>query len=113
MSFNLGDWLGIERDALPDSERGEFDGKTHQKLQGGDEKAKEVLLPREREWLDDLASNLNHGHLDGKSDDCDPHKKHVIEDSLEDVELSQLDLLGVDLVEYLHKHEGLEDVSEM
>ena len=51
--------------------------------------------------------------MNGKGDDGDPHEKHVVEDSLEDIEFSQLDLLGVDLVEYLHENEGLEDVSEM
>jgi len=50
-------------------------------------------------------------HDDGNEHD---HKEHLIlENAIEHVELSLEQLSGVDLIEHLHEHEGLEDKSEV
>lgn len=63
------------------------------------------------EWpgLDCLTTDLNHCHLDYKGENGYEKEQEVVEEALEDIELSILNLSGVDLVEKLHENEHLED----
>lgn len=51
--------------------------------------------------------------MDDESENSDPDEKHVVEDSFEHVDLSKLDLFGIDLVENLHENENLEYVGKV
>jgi hypothetical protein len=71
------------------------------------------LVGVKRISFDKMTSILNHSHLDNESQNGDPDKKHVVENSLENVQLSKFNLLCINLVENLHKNESLEDESKV
>ena len=67
-----------------------------------------MLLPGKRNCSDRLATILNEGALYNNGKNNDEKEEQVVEETLENiVDLAQL--TGVDLVEHLHEHEGMEN----
>ena len=57
------------------------------------------------------ASILDHSPLYGEAEDCEADKPSVVTEVREDVEIAIAKLTGIDLIEELHKYEGLEHNS--
>jgi hypothetical protein len=51
---------------------------------------------------------LDHGPLDSEAEDCEADEPSVIAEVLEYIEFAIAKFTGVNLVEQLHKYEGLE-----
>jgi len=98
---------------LPPGKRSLFNDETPDELAKTEEDADEVLLHAERVAFHDSSADLDENHLDNESEDDNTHELGVSCDTGEDVEFTVLDLTGVDLVEELHEHEGLEDHGVM
>lgn len=72
-----------------------------------------VFLNGEGDGTERMSSELDASELDGEGEDEDDREEGVIEEVLEDVDLSRFQLPGVDLVEDLKQHEGMEEDAVM
>lgn len=66
------------------------------------------MVSVERVAFNDSATDLNKNHLDDECKDNNGKEVWVLEDTREDVEFTVLNLTGIELIEELHEHEGLE-----
>lgn len=103
----------VERDALEESKWHELDGDTPEQFARSDHSGYLVLVPVERIALRDLSSNFNHGYLHSKCQERDENEQPISENAREDVEFSELDESGIELIEELHENEDLEDHGVM
>jgi len=107
------DWGLVERHALEEAERHEFDGNTPEELASSNKRCSVVLIPVERIALRDLPSHFDHGYLHGECQDGDESEQPISENAREDVELPKLDESRIELIEKLHEDEDLEDHGVM
>lgn len=100
-------------DALVPSERSLFDNETPDELASTEKDADQVLLRADWVTFDDSSTDFDENHLDNEGEDNNADELGISGDTGKDIELTVFDLTGVDLVEELHEHEGLEDHSVM
>lgn len=91
----------------------ELDNHSHDELECSKREAVKVLVHVKWVALNGLTTIFNHSHLHEYSEDSDENEQPVAEESVEHINLSELNLSGVDLIEYLHEHKDLENVGEM
>lgn len=72
-----------------------------------------MLIGGQRNCSQGLPTKLNAGKLDGDGENEDDDEEGVVEEVLENVDLRRLELPGVDLIEHLHQHEGVEEYAVM
>ena len=68
-----------------------------------------MLVQVKRHGLEGLSSELDAGVLHYEGHQQNDDEKRVVEEVSEDVELGLLQLPGVNLIEDLHQHEGVEE----
>ena len=73
------------------------------------ENTNQMLLDTQRANSNIDSAILNNKNLCNRCNDLDDNKELVVAEVLEDVDLPVLNLSGVDLVELLHEHEGVEE----
>lgn len=82
---------------------------TEENGQGSNTQANQMLVQVEGNGLEGLSSELDARELHGEGHQENDDKQRVVEEVGEDVELGLLQLPGVDLIEDLHQHEGVEE----
>ena len=92
---------------------GQFEDGSQDDGQGSQTQAEEVLVLGEGHCSEGLSSELNAGELDRDGDDEDDKEERIVEEILENVQLSFLEFPGVDFIEDLHQDEGVEEYAVM
>jgi len=110
--FFFSHWLFVKVEALEESSWKEFDQNTPDKFSWTKDQANTILPHFKRIGLGNFTSNFYHGHLNDEGDDWNGNEQPVSANPVEDVE-GTCQQSCIHLIENLHEHEDLEDVSHM
>ena len=104
--------LLVDRKAFEETWRkDDLDDSSPDEGERSNTKADSLLIVLERSSSQWTASILDHSPLYGKAEDCEADKPSVVAEVWEYIEFAIAKLTSIDLIEKLHKYEGLEHHS--